>query len=539
MVSKLYDEKFYDEVVNDGALRSARVIVPVVLEECTYGVQRVADVGCGEGAWTSVFAELGRDVTGIDGAHVDRSRLMIRPEEFVPRELDQPGSLDTIGEHDLVVSLEVAEHLPPERAASFIAELCAIAPQVLFSAAVPGQGGVGHVNEQWPNYWAELFRDNGFLVSGALRFMFWEGAVDGVIENWYCVPDEAEALTRSGWKTFEKIDQDEEILVSGAWGELHWEVPLTYNVFDFDGELYVVNGHWATTGGHRWPIRSQMGWDRIKVTEDLKKNDRLAVAGTLQSAEDSLLSPRDAAVLGWIVGDGTWRIKPNGRPQAVIYQSPKKHLQAVKDLLGDEMTGCSTDDRPQSHGAVTCRISVTLLDRLLGAGFRDKADLPWMVCQLSPAALRAYWQALMDAEGDEDFSGARFNQNPGPVAESFQIASIMLGHRLNLDIRRGASVGGAGGKGVKSGMESRVHEVSRQPYVGKVWCPTTSTGTWMMRQNGRPVVTGNSQNLLLCVHDEFYERNRQWFGNWFEGLASLPIPLVHPVLFSHIRGLLR
>lgn len=186
MVNKLYDKSFYENVVNAGALRSAELIVPVVLEECTYGVQRVVDVGCGEGIWTSVFAARGLDVIGVDGDHVDRSRLQIDPGAFFARELDRAGSLTDVIPADLAVSLEVAEHLPPSRAESFIEELCDLAPQILFSAAIPGQGGVGHVNERWPSYWADLFRDNGYVVTGALRFMFWEAAMQGLCENWYC-----------------------------------------------------------------------------------------------------------------------------------------------------------------------------------------------------------------------------------------------------------------------------------------------------------------------------------------------------------------
>jgi hypothetical protein len=80
------------------------------------------------------------------------------------------------------VSLEVAEHLPESRAASFVADLCRLAPVVLFSAAIPGQGGTGHVNEQWPGYWADLFGARGYSVSGALRWRIWN---DCRVCNWY------------------------------------------------------------------------------------------------------------------------------------------------------------------------------------------------------------------------------------------------------------------------------------------------------------------------------------------------------------------
>jgi hypothetical protein len=56
------------------------------------------------------------------------------------------------------------------------------APVVLFSAAIPGQGGYGHVNEQWPGYWARMFDECGYGVSDALRWAIWN---DERVEPWY------------------------------------------------------------------------------------------------------------------------------------------------------------------------------------------------------------------------------------------------------------------------------------------------------------------------------------------------------------------
>ena len=53
---------------------------------------------------------------------------------------------------------------------------------VIFSAAIPGQGGTGHLNEQFPAYWSKLFNENGFAVNSDFRFGIWN---DDRIENWY------------------------------------------------------------------------------------------------------------------------------------------------------------------------------------------------------------------------------------------------------------------------------------------------------------------------------------------------------------------
>lgn len=170
----MYDAGFF-ETIREGCRASANAVAPIVHAAVDHP-KRVVDVGCGEGWWARAFEQLGCEATGIDGPGT-QSIL----ERFIPHDLGQPLPTLAAG-FDLAVSLEVAEHLPPDRAAGFVAEICALAPVVLFSAAIPGQGGTGHVNEQWPAYWVELFSRCGFAVSGALRWRIWD---DDRIENWY------------------------------------------------------------------------------------------------------------------------------------------------------------------------------------------------------------------------------------------------------------------------------------------------------------------------------------------------------------------
>lgn len=167
-----YSPDFYD-TIRAGCRASATVIVPKVFAELQ--PQRVIDVGSGEGWWGREFTHHGCEVLGIDGGYIAEPVIPFRP-------VDLAEPLPDLGEYDLVVSLEVAEHLPPTRADGFIADLCQLAPVVLFSAAIPGQGGAGHLNEQWPGYWVERFEANGYRCSGALRWAIWD---DDRVENWY------------------------------------------------------------------------------------------------------------------------------------------------------------------------------------------------------------------------------------------------------------------------------------------------------------------------------------------------------------------
>lgn len=170
----LYDAGFFD-TIRAGCQASAAAVVPVVLQYIQPAT--VVDVGCGEGWWAKTFADLaGSHVLGLDGPGAGGAL----DGRFVAWDLRY--SFAGMYRVDLAVSLEVAEHLKPKRAAGFVADLCDVAPAVLFSAAIPGQGGTGHVNEAWPTYWVDLFRANGYAVSGALRWQIWS---DDRVENWY------------------------------------------------------------------------------------------------------------------------------------------------------------------------------------------------------------------------------------------------------------------------------------------------------------------------------------------------------------------
>jgi len=173
-----YDSRFYSDL-DDTAAPSARRIVPMILELAP--ITSVIDIGCGDGSWLSVFAEHGVSaIRGVDGHWIDDSALKIPLEHFERRALDR--ELDIEGHYDLAMSVEVAEHLPPDAAPNFVAALCRLAPIVLFSAAIPHQGGVGHYNEQWPDYWADLFAAQGYRAIDVLRDAIWD---DPQVTWWY------------------------------------------------------------------------------------------------------------------------------------------------------------------------------------------------------------------------------------------------------------------------------------------------------------------------------------------------------------------
>ncbi len=153
--------------------------MPLLLE--WIAPRSVVDVGCGTGTWLAVFRDLGvDDVWGIDGAYVQDEQLEIPKEHFLPHDLEEPLRLNR--SFDLVMSLEVAEHLTAASADVFVDTLVGLGPVILFSAAIPFQGGDHHVNEQWPAYWARRFQALGYKAIDGLRTKIWEKEA---VEWWY------------------------------------------------------------------------------------------------------------------------------------------------------------------------------------------------------------------------------------------------------------------------------------------------------------------------------------------------------------------
>ena len=164
-----YQDNFFDFHLQD-SINSAEETIPVVLKYIQ--PDSVIDVGCGIGSWLSIWKKYGvTDIAGVDGSYVDKEKLLIEKNKFVTADLEQGFKPDR--KFDLVQCLEVAEHIQPKNAANFIASLCNLGDIILFSAAIPGQEGTLHYNEQYPDFWIELFARNNFSPYDCIRQQVW------------------------------------------------------------------------------------------------------------------------------------------------------------------------------------------------------------------------------------------------------------------------------------------------------------------------------------------------------------------------------
>lgn len=165
MSRHIYSSEFF-EYIDEGSRTSAGIIAKLLLNELP--IASLLDVGSGHGAWAAEWLAAGvKDVVAVDGDYVQPDQLAIPRENFRAHDLSKP--LDLERRFDLVQSLEVAEHISAEHADTFIDNLVRHGDIVLFSAAVPHQGGEHHVNEQPPEYWRARFAERGYDIFDWLR----------------------------------------------------------------------------------------------------------------------------------------------------------------------------------------------------------------------------------------------------------------------------------------------------------------------------------------------------------------------------------
>lgn len=176
--NKIYKKNFYKNR-NIDTENSANIILDLLFKY--FQPNSMVDFGCGVGTWLKEGQKKGVQKTlGLEGEWLDKNQLVIDPKDFIYANLQ--NKIDFSSKFDLGVSLEVAEHIEEKYADIFIENLTNSSNVILFSAAIPGQRGSGHVNEQWPEYWIKKFDSHEFIPIDLIRPLIWKNEA---IKTWY------------------------------------------------------------------------------------------------------------------------------------------------------------------------------------------------------------------------------------------------------------------------------------------------------------------------------------------------------------------
>lgn len=487
-----YGKSFYD-TINAGSRSSAEIVVPFVLDVID-GAKSVVDIGCGEGAWTAVFAEHGCDVLGIDGPHVDRSRLQIPAERFTA--LDIQHQRVTGVRAELAVSLEVAEHLSSSRAMTFIEDLCAAADIVLFSAAIPGQGGVGHCFPE------------GTVVSGPAATSSYSRSYQGEFiklafasGDFLTVTPNHPVLTSKGWVAAGLLQVGDDVVrcldAQGATVRVPGDYQVPAPIEDVAAALDVVGGsravptsaedfHGDGRGSEVTVVRTHGLLGRGGHSEFVQPGCELVFSGASMGS-DSLAGKR---LLG--EGLGASRLSAHSLDQG------------VDDVLSGFRASASGSD-------LVHLCSPSGLDAGIGQSSpHGRATDAEAGCQLIRGLAGLVERDEIVAVGRFEGHGDVFNLGTEP---GWYVANGVIAHNCN--------------------EQWPEYWVELFSHFGRIVTGALRWAIWDDARAGR-VENWYAQNLLLAVTPEALEE-RPTMTPWFEAPMARPYGVVHPVLWDSRR----
>lgn len=327
------------------------------------------------------------------------------------------------------------------------------------------------------------------------------------IEKAECVPLDSEILTRRGFKRYDELTIGEEVLAYDVEQDQCVWTPLQRVVTYENAPLVRLYGKWFEafcTSEHTWPIcyksvsnEKVYEYRKLRETNQLSKNHNITLAAFTPEGTHPI-TPRDAAILGWLITDGCIRQKGNSI-RSYICQSKQENVSIIRELVGTLAketvhnnpprtfpSGRTYECLPQHRfdfGAEETRRIFAV------AGIASIEELPSMVTQYSHEARQAMLIAMMLADGDNrGYFGKK--RKPG-VMETWQILATLEGFALSTMYT--STVGEVPIQRMKKrrtvcASELQIEDAGMAP----VWCPTTAYGTWIMRQNGRVMITGNT-----------------------------------------------
>lgn len=367
-----------------------------------------------------------------------------------------------------------------------------------------------------------------------------------------CVPMYTQILTKQGWKTYDDLVEGELVCTYNQEKDvLEWEPLLEKVKHDNMPTVKMGNAHWSTvsTGHHRWyglrtfdrgSHRETLPW--VFTTDEIRKSDKITVSARL-TAEGGV-SPSDAAIVAWIMTDGTYSISAltgttsqglDGRRRgfsASIIQKKEENFSRIEKALKE--SGMSW--RKVKHGNNGCfawRLQSQELRDLfnrVGLGLDDPEEkLPVWVLSLGEEARQSFVDTCFYAEGhDRGFGVRRISQNAGPVKEAIHTAAFLCGYDVRVSTTPKERVKRANADHAVMTLRTRRHvtgaRLTKTPdETQDVWCPRTGNKTWVMRQGETICITGNTFQPLFLGRGNTKAQNEyaKFFWNKYDDIYQM------------------
>ena len=367
----------------------------------------------------------------------------------------------------------------------------------------------------------------------------------------FCYDGETEVLTDQGWKPWPEVDGTETFAtVNPDDGALEYQQATEHFAGDYEGPMYRVRSEQVdllVTPEHRMWVKAfdtqanRRGEEPYRIrhaSELLGRRVQYCKTAVWRGQEDGWLEipgtkrvwarhDTGTEVVRNYVGSrfpliefarflGHWLAEGslNGH-QIVLAQKRGPMLDAMAANIN--AMGLSTYQPETGHGAVRTQ-NVALRDHLEGCGrTAHEKHIPDYVHGWGPTALRAFLEAYVDGDGSrrKDCNHCVIYTSSRRLADELQVLAIKAGWSANIrvDDRTGLERVMPTGQRFKNArpcyvvslVKTRTHPLvnhngatndSWVPYRGKVYCVKVPNGLLFVRRNGKPVVSGNTHELV-------------------------------------------
>lgn len=331
----------------------------------------------------------------------------------------------------------------------------------------------------------------------------------------FCLSEDTEILTNNGWKAYGDINNNDITLGYDVnTKELFWQPIEKINVFNYFGDMYHIKSrsldilmtpehrNVVERNYYRGPRKNQkkIPYETIIEAQDLKPEDCIIVAGKYSGApKEKTISDDIVRLVGWLVTDGF--IVSQGNEFKIGQTNPKGQIEIEKLRVRLGINNYNVQKRQFKNGTgidKTYYIPAYIRNKVVIHVDKNKCLTVKFLRKLTKRQLHILYNTMMLADGHDPKNkrvNPVFTQNNNQTAHNFQILCVMLGKQCGWSKKsdsNGLSLTIT--KGRKRQIKRNIPTIKQ--YNGIVWCPTTESGTWIARRNGKVFITGNSYKAI-------------------------------------------
>ena len=310
------------------------------------------------------------------------------------------------------------------------------------------------------------------------------------------MPGGAEVLEFSGWKRLDEWTGGS-IIVWSPDGTLQFG-KSSNNVFDFDGELHTVDTRFvklAFTESHKIPYFTKRGNFHVTDAARAQCINRLnvPVSGSFKPVM-SLFSSIETRLMVMTQADGhVCEVTRNGRLVRFHFKKQRK-IERCEFLLKtaeisykkDVYDGVTNIFIPWKDAPVCMRTAKQFCGRLM------EHDPEVFIDEIKR------WDGYVDKRNNAD--GFEYSTTNKDNADWVAVMAHLSGNAASIKVIDRSDKGWSKAYRVYVRKQTRAtvrgKDFYKESYTGKVYCPTTPTGFFMVRYKGRIHITGNSGRLI-------------------------------------------